>query len=142
MTHTSDLPAADPDAFDDAAAPAGVSPLMPVAAPSVAARKRPKPDARMLRNVAARLKVRLSDCVLVEDALENQKAAFGLGMRTAWMQRYLGGRFRGKPGSTPNHGRAQSVNSDTNRSEVGVHPCRKPAYVCAKIKSIQKLRTL
>ena len=103
---------------------------------------RPKPDARMFRRVAAQLKVQPSDCVLVEDALENQKAAFGLGMRTAWMQRYLGGRYRGKPGSMPGNGHAQSVNSGTNRSEVGVHPCRNPAYVCAKIKSIQKLRTL
>jgi FMN phosphatase YigB (HAD superfamily) len=26
--------------------------------------------------------------------------------------------------------------------KVGVHPCRKPAYVCAKIKSLQALRHL
>ena len=104
---------------------------------------RPKPDARMFRRVAARLKVRLSDCVLVEDVLENQKVAFGLGMQTAWMQRYLEGRYLGKPGSARgNHSAAKTVNSGTKRREVGVHPCRSPAYVCAKIKSIQKLRTL
>ena len=103
---------------------------------------RPKPDARMFRRVAARLKVGLSDCVLVEDVLENQKVAFGLGMKTAWMQRYLEGRYRGKPGSVPGNSATKSVNSGTNHREVGVHPCRSPAYVCAKIKSIQKLRTL
>jgi len=103
---------------------------------------RPKPDARMFRRVAARIKARLSDCVLVEDVLENQKVAFGLGMRTAWMQRYLEGRYRGKPGSAPFNSAAKSVNSGTKRREVGVHPCRNPSYVCAKINSIQKLRSL
>jgi putative hydrolase of the HAD superfamily len=50
---------------------------------------RPKPDARMLRRVAARLRVPPSDCVLIEDTLVHQKAAKGLGMRTVWMQRWL-----------------------------------------------------
>ena len=104
---------------------------------------RPKPDARMFRRVAARIKARLSDCVLVEDVLENQKVAFGLGMKTAWMQRYLEGRYRGKPGAAHgNNSAVKSVNSGTKRGEVGVQPCRSPAYVCAKIKSIQKLRSL
>ena len=38
---------------------------------------RPKPDARMLRRVAARLRCAPSRCVLVEDTLEHQKAARG-----------------------------------------------------------------
>ena len=50
---------------------------------------RPKPDARMLRRVAVRLKVAPHRCVLVEDTLAHQKAARGIGMRTAWMRRYL-----------------------------------------------------
>ena len=104
---------------------------------------RPKPDARMFKRVAARLKARTSDCVLVEDVLKNQKVAFGLGMQTAWMQRYLEGRYRGKPGSVQgNNSAVQSVNSGTKRREVGVHPCRSPSYVCAKIKTLQKLRSL
>lgn len=49
---------------------------------------RPKPDARMLRIVAARLRVAPSQCVLVEDTLVHQKAARRIGMRTVWMQRY------------------------------------------------------
>jgi putative hydrolase of the HAD superfamily len=49
---------------------------------------RPKPDARMLRRLAARLKVAPRRCVLVEDTLEHQKAARRIGMRTVWMQRW------------------------------------------------------
>jgi putative hydrolase of the HAD superfamily len=50
---------------------------------------RPKPDARMLRRVAARLKVPPARCVLVEDTLVHQKAARRVGMGTVWMQRWL-----------------------------------------------------
>jgi putative hydrolase of the HAD superfamily len=50
---------------------------------------RPKPDARMLLRLAARLGVPPSRCVLVEDTLEHQKAARRIGMRTVWMQRWL-----------------------------------------------------
>ena len=50
---------------------------------------RPKPDARMLRRVAARLKVPPHRCTLVEDTLEHQKSARSIGMRTVWMQRWL-----------------------------------------------------
>lgn len=49
---------------------------------------RPKPDARMLRHVAARLKVPPARCVLVEDTLVHQKAARRIGMGTVWMQRW------------------------------------------------------
>ena len=50
---------------------------------------RPKPDARLLRWVAARLGVAPSRCVLVEDTLVHQKAARRVGMGTVWMQRWL-----------------------------------------------------
>lgn len=49
---------------------------------------RPKPDARMLRRVAARLKVHPSQCVLVEDTLEHQRSARRVGMGTVWVQRW------------------------------------------------------
>lgn len=87
---------------------------------------RPKPDARMLRHVAARLKARPPQCVLVEDTLMHQRAARGVGMKTVWMQRYLRGAI---------HVPGQSM-------KVGVHPCPKPAYVCARINRIQALRSL
>ena len=94
---------------------------------------RPKPDARMFRRLLARLKVRASRCVLVEDTLEHQKAAHALGIRSVWMQRYLDGRFKGTL--------RDGINAGAKRREVGVHPCRKPPYVYAKIKSLHSLRT-
>jgi putative hydrolase of the HAD superfamily len=50
---------------------------------------RPKPDARMLRALCARLRVHPSRCTLVEDTLRHQKAARSIGMRTAWLMRYV-----------------------------------------------------
>jgi putative hydrolase of the HAD superfamily len=99
---------------------------------------RPKPDARMFRCIAARLKLRTTDCVLVEDTLANQKSARGVGMRTVWMQRYLDARYRGHLRG----GAAGGSNNGTRRREVGVHPCPSPRYVCAKIRSLQQLLTL
>jgi putative hydrolase of the HAD superfamily len=49
---------------------------------------RPKPDARMLRRLVARLGVPAGRCVLVEDTLQHQKAARRVGMKTVWMQRW------------------------------------------------------
>lgn len=49
---------------------------------------RPKPDARMLRALCARLGVHPSRCVLVEDTLLHQKAARRVGIATVWMRRY------------------------------------------------------
>ena len=104
---------------------------------------RPKPDARMFRHIAAWLKVRPSDCVLVEDVLENQRAARGIGMKTAWMQRYLGGRYRGHLRGGSSSGFNNAANNYTaKRREVGVHPCPSPRYVCAKIQTLQQLLKL
>jgi len=49
---------------------------------------RPKPDRRMLRQVAVRLGVHPSRCVLVEDSLDNVLAARRVGMQPVWMQRF------------------------------------------------------
>lgn len=51
-------------------------------------RLRPKPDRRMLRAVARRLGVAPHECVLVEDAVENLRAAREVGMPGVWMQRF------------------------------------------------------
>ncbi len=99
---------------------------------------RPKPDARMFRHLAARLRVRPTQCVLVEDVLDNQRSARRVGMTTVWMQRYLNGRFRGHVRCGIDAG----VNYGARSDEVGVHPCPDPRYVCAKIKSLQQLLTL
>jgi putative hydrolase of the HAD superfamily len=82
---------------------------------------RPKPDARMLRHLLVRLHRQPGRCVLVEDTLGNQKAAHRIGMRTVWMQGYLG------------HGDTPAATSRT---------ARRPAYVCARIKRIKALHAL
>lgn len=50
---------------------------------------RPKPDVRMMRALLAQLQVPAGRCVLVEDSLENQKAAHRLGIGTVWMLRWM-----------------------------------------------------
>jgi len=87
---------------------------------------RPKPDVRMLRALAARLRVHPTRCVLVEDTLQHQKAARRLGMSTVWMQRWT-------------RAAAKHV---TPKRKVGVYLHRKPAYVCARIFSLQALHRL
>ena len=80
---------------------------------------RPKPDARMLRRTVAALRVHPSRCILVEDALEHQKAARRVGMRTVWMQRWA----RGAGGRT-----------------VASEPrCCRPAYVDRRISRLRDL---
>jgi putative hydrolase of the HAD superfamily len=83
---------------------------------------RPKPDARMFRALLARLHVAPGDCTLVEDTLLHQQAAHRVGLRTVWMQRWLKHHAHGP--------------------EVGVYLHRKPAYVCARISSLQQLHRL
>jgi putative hydrolase of the HAD superfamily len=87
---------------------------------------RPKPDSRMLRWLAARLKVHPSRCVLVEDTLAHQKAARGLGMTTVWMQRWT----------------RLAAKHVTQGGKVGVYLHRKPPYVCARIFSLQALHKI
>jgi putative hydrolase of the HAD superfamily len=83
---------------------------------------RPKPDARMLRFVLARLGVPPWRCVLVEDTLAHQRAARAVGLRAVWMQRYLRGNSHGQ--------------------ESALRHRARPAYVYARINSIQQLRRL
>jgi putative hydrolase of the HAD superfamily len=81
---------------------------------------RPKPDARMLRWMAARLRVPTSRCVLVEDTLVHQKAARSVGMGTVWMQRWIA------TGPTV-----------TAHKPARLH--RRPAYVDRRIRRLQDL---
>ena len=76
----------------------------------------------MLRLLAARLKVPVQRCVLVEDSLMNQKAAHRVGMRAVWMQRWARGHGHGP--------------------EQGARLRRRPAYVYARIGSLQQLHRL
>jgi putative hydrolase of the HAD superfamily len=81
---------------------------------------RPKPDARMLRRLAARLKVPAHRCVLVEDTLEHQKAARRIGMQTVWMQRWL--------------------RAAVPAGSWAAHLARRPVYVGRRVGSLRKLR--
>ena len=82
---------------------------------------RPKPDARMLRHLAAALKVPASRCILVEDTLDHQRSARSIGMRTVWMTGYAR--------------RAARTAHASSRWPM-------PAYVCARINRIQQLRAI
>jgi putative hydrolase of the HAD superfamily len=73
--------------------------VIPIEEMAMFGRLRPKPDARMLRALAARLRVHPSRCVLVEDTLVHQKSARRVGMRTVWMQRYARRRETGRCGA-------------------------------------------
>jgi putative hydrolase of the HAD superfamily len=92
---------------------------------------RPKPDARMFRQLVARLGVPASRCVLVEDTLAHQRQARRVGLRTAWMQRYLGSRW-------PVMHKQGNVVENTRK--VSDHHCGRPRYVCARIKRLRSLR--
>jgi putative hydrolase of the HAD superfamily len=92
---------------------------------------RPKPDARMLRRVAARLGTAPSRCVLVEDTLVHLKAARSIGMTTVWMQRYVGGRFRGAL--------RDRLNSGFRAASPARRVCPKPPYLYAKIGALRHL---
>ena len=86
---------------------------------------RPKPDARMLRWMAAKLRVPPSRCVLVEDTLVHQKAARRVGMGTVWMQRWLPPRPPRPPGVQP--------------PPAGHRPQRRPAYVDRRVGRLREL---
>jgi putative hydrolase of the HAD superfamily len=81
---------------------------------------RPKPDARMLRRLVARLRVPAARCVLVEDTLVHQKAARRVGMQTVWMQRWMR--------------RAAALQGDPTRHSM------KPAYVDRRVRRLADLR--
>ena len=92
---------------------------------------RPKPDARMLRRVAVRLGVAPSRCVLIEDTLVHLKAARSIGMGTVWMQRYVGGRFRGAL--------RDKLNAGFRDAPAPRRVCPKPPYLYAKIGALRHL---
>ncbi|RQO62395.1 pyrimidine 5'-nucleotidase [Paucibacter sp. KBW04] len=82
---------------------------------------RPKPDARMFRHLLARLRLRPSDCILVEDTLIHQKSARRVGMQTVWMQRWL-------------RAAAKTQSPQTGRSLRS-----RPAYVDRRVSSLRQL---
>lgn len=51
---------------------------------------RPKPSRILLRKLLAKHRWQAHDCVLIEDTVQNLKAAKALGMHTVWCTRYMG----------------------------------------------------
>jgi putative hydrolase of the HAD superfamily len=83
---------------------------------------RPKPSKPMLRKLVARERVPVRRCILVEDTLANLKAAKAVGMRTAWVTRYLAA-------GTPNP-------SSVSNAPYGA---KRPAGVDVTVKSVRQL---
>jgi putative hydrolase of the HAD superfamily len=81
---------------------------------------RPKPDARMLRRMAVKLRTAAPRCVLVEDTLVHQKAARSVGMGTVWMQRFARRGGHGAP--------------------AAVRRSMRPAYVDRTVTALRQLR--
>ena len=84
---------------------------------------RPKPSRRSLRKLLSRQRIAAYRCILVEDTVENLKAAKRLGIRTAWMTGYLGA--------------AHAIGGTTNRVRLS----GRPPYVDIKVKTLRSLRT-
>ena len=64
---------------------------LPIESMLVHRQLRPKPSRLLLRQLLAKQRLRACDCVLVEDTLQNLKAAKSLGIHTVWITRYLSG---------------------------------------------------
>jgi putative hydrolase of the HAD superfamily len=85
---------------------------------------RPKPSKHLLRKLLKHERLAPSRCILVEDTVETLKAAKALGLRTAWITRYLGTRSSAPPGMLPSY-RANLT--------------KRPIYVDVKVKSLKNL---
>jgi putative hydrolase of the HAD superfamily len=97
---------------------------------------RPKPDARMLRALVARLRVAPSRCVLIEDTLAHQKAARRVGMRTVWLLRYAVARYA--LGRSASERRSASALEARLEAPVRARAGR-PAYVDHRVRGLRVL---
>ncbi|SNS17910.1 putative hydrolase of the HAD superfamily [Noviherbaspirillum humi] len=62
---------------------------IPIEAMQVHRQLRPKPSRALLRKILAREGIAARDCILVEDTVDNLRAARALRMRTVWVTQYL-----------------------------------------------------
>lgn len=96
---------------------------VPIEAMHVHRQLRPKPSKALLRKLLAKEGVSARRCILVEDTVDNLKAAKALGMRTAWITQYLA--------------------SSPNRHQLaGGRPLvfrKRPLYVDVKVQSVRQL---
>ncbi|HYD94587.1 MAG TPA: pyrimidine 5'-nucleotidase [Noviherbaspirillum sp.] len=97
---------------------------IPIEAMRVHGQLRPKPSKQLLRKLLAREGVSARRCILVEDSADNLKAAKAIGMRTAWVTRYLA--------SSPN---MRQLNG--GRPLPGF--TKRPIFVDVKVQSVRQL---
>ena len=78
----------------------------------------------MLRKLLAKQRIVARRCILVEDTIQNLKAARAVGMRTVWITRYL-----------------PSKPALLKPAEYVLQPklTKRPFFVDVKVKSIRKL---
>lgn len=97
---------------------------------------RPKPSRPFLRKLLAAQGMAASRCILVEDSVENLRAAKQLGMRTAWMSGYLRRAWRLREA---NAGKTQAIETMPLPLAGAPRLSRRPAYVDFKIDVLYKL---
>jgi len=96
---------------------------IPIESMRVHGQLRPKPSKQLLRKIIAKERVPACRCVLVEDTLDNLKAARQLGMRTVWVTQYAA--------SNPNVRRMQKLPAHGF--------LRRPAFADVKVQSVRQI---
>ncbi|HVL77511.1 MAG TPA: pyrimidine 5'-nucleotidase [Noviherbaspirillum sp.] len=97
---------------------------IPIEAMHVHRQLRPKPSRHLLRKLMRREGAAAHRCILVEDTLDNLKAAKMLGMRTVWVTQYLASNPHLRP-----------VPADRPLPAFS----KRPVYVDVKVKSVTQL---
>ncbi len=97
---------------------------LPIEAMHVHRRLRPKPSKALLRKVLAKERLIARQSVLVEDSLENLKAAKALRMHTVWVTQYL----PVKPQAKIDTGALATLAAT-----------RHPSFVDVKVKSVRQI---
>jgi putative hydrolase of the HAD superfamily len=97
---------------------------IPIESMQVHRQLRPKPSKLMLRKLIANERTSARRCILVEDTIGTLKAAKSLGMRTAWVTRYLA--------TCPDLQQRSGVLAQQKL-------LKRPAYIDVKVKSVRQL---
>lgn len=100
---------------------------IPIEAMQVHGQLRPKPSKALLRKLLAKERVSAHRCILVEDAVDNLRAAKKVGLHTVWVTQYL----RPPPQLQQPAGKADAQHAHNTM--------KRPAYVDVKVKSVRQL---
>lgn len=85
---------------------------------------RPKPSKHLLRHIVAREGTTPRRCILVEDTVDNLRAARAIGMRTVWVTQYLA--------SSTNH-------MQLAKGRPAGRFMKRPVYVDVKVQSVREI---